>query len=103
MVQGISRNITYHYVTTPDRRHSFYQALRRNAANVNFPIPDFHEIQTFDGEKAPRLILHLVSNGKHVIVDGRLFNSVHDDLVPYCSSEMESRIYDLPVQISDEK
>ena len=97
MVSGISRNITYHYVTLPGWKQSFQRTLEERADQMNFPIPGPDQIQTLPHDKAGRLLLAMVANGKHVVVDGRLFELVEEEVIDCCSAEMEARLYDVPV------
>ena len=64
---------------------------------MNFPIPELEQIQTTPSDKASKVILALVANGKHVVVDGRLFELVEEEVIDCCSVEMKARIYDVPM------
>ena len=98
MVYGISRSILYHYITLPGEASSFYKVLNERAHQMNFPIPKLDQIQTLSPDKARILLVTMAANGKHVVVDGRLFKLVEKDVIDCCGSEMEARIYDVPVQ-----
>ena len=96
MVLGISRHIAYHYITLPGRELGFHRILNEKAHQMNFPIPELDQIQTTLPDKASKVILALVANGKHAVVDGRLFELVEEEVIDCCSAEMEARIYDVP-------
>lgn len=56
------------------------------------PEPKEEEVREMLPEKASLAVFRWLLVGKHVAISQELFNQIREEVIPYCSADMEARL-----------
>ena len=78
------------YAVCPGSRKKFISAF--DSVSTRMPQPKEKEIREMLPPRASLAVFRWLLAGKHVAISQELFNQVKEEVIPYCTAEMDGRL-----------